>query len=297
MGKTPSATSSRRKDGALAAAGVLLLLAAIVWMTWLIRATALPATPAPVAQAPTAAMQSRLEDDAFGVAWQGRAMRRIVQVLQWREVASMPLALDDEVVSDQGDYQLIWSGRQIDSSNFVEPRGHVNPPPPPYRSKSFGTEAAWSDTGTAHWQAVPPDKVALPENLLAVFRPEGAWQVTMEEGALPQPGDLRVRFEVLPELPAPTAADASEAGIAPSEGQADGGAGDFYPIDAALRWISRAAAFVMAVLGAGLGLRGFSRLASPQGAFGGMRAGALLAISAWVAVAAVLVAAAIARVG
>lgn len=289
-----SPRASRGFDGTLAAVGLALLAAAAVWLVLLIRdgATVASSPPQPVVEAAAPAVaetESTLEDEAFGVALPGRALRRIVQMLQWREVASVPLALDDEVVADQGEYQLVWSEQLIDSSAFASAQGHVNPPAPPYRSRSQGAGASeWADTGAGAWRAVPPEQVALPENLAAVFRAEGAWLLTAAPGDLPEPGDLRVRFEVLPL--AASVAQAQATDVASDKAPVE-------PLDEALRWIARAAAFVLAMLGAGLALRGFSRLSSPDSSLGRLRSGALLAISAWIAVGVALLAALIARAG
>lgn len=285
--------ASRGGDGMLAVVGLALLVVALAWLVLLIRdgAALAPSLPQPVVETTAAAVaetESTLEDEAFGVVLPGRALRRIVQMLQWREVASVPLALDDEVVADQGEYQLVWSERLIDSSAFAAAPGHVNPPAPPYRSRSQGADASeWADAGAGAWRAVPPGQVVLPENLAAVFRAEGAWLLTTAPGDLPEPGDVRVRFEVLP-LAAPIAPPAQAADVA-----SDGAS--MAPLDEALRWIARAAAFVLAMLGAGLALRGFSRLSPPGSSLGRLRSGALLAISAWIAVGVALLSALIAR--
>lgn len=288
----PSVRAGRGFDGALALLGLALLVAAMVWLALLVRGGTVGASsslqaPAGVMELGGAGSESLLEDEAFGVVLPGLALRRIVQVLQWREVASVPLAADDEIVEDRGDYQLIWSERLIDSSAFEQAEGHVNPPPPPYRSQSLGAGAsAWSDAESGAWRAVQPEQVVLPENLAAVFRAEGAWLLTVPPGDMPSAGDLRVRFEVLPE----TAPEASS-------GQDDLALDAASPAaqDAILRWIAVAAAFVMAVLGAGMALGGVSRLSRPGGALGRLRSGALLAISVWLGVGAMLLAAIIAR--
>lgn len=292
-GQPPNTGAGRGFDRVLAALGLALLVAAMIWLALLVRESGGGASSALQVSAETlvpehAGSESVLEDEAFGVVLPGRALRRVVQMLQWREVASVPLAVDDEVVADQGDYQLVWSEKLIDSSVFEQAQGHVNPPPPPYRSRSLGTAPAWNDAGADAWHAVPPDHVVLPENLAAVFRAEGKWLLTAPPGDLPAPGDLRVRFEVLPDV-----ASAAPAGLdeAPSDAALAGAQ------DEALRWIARAAAFITALLGAGLALRGFSRLSQPSSALGRLRSGALLAISAWLAVGAMLLAAVIAHVG
>lgn len=287
-GHTPRDGASRWLDRMLAALGLALFIAALVWMTCLIRDNASlpePQQPGAAAVAPVDdAAVPLLEDDAFGIALPGLALRRVVQMLQWREVASIPLGVDDEVVDDQGEYQLVWSERLIDSSSFATASGHVNPPAPPFRSQSLGPErSAWTDTQAGAWRAVPPQQVELPENLAAVFRADGAWLVTMADAAPPELGDLRVRFEVLPSITPALPAMAQDVPAAD------------VPLDQALRWIARVAAFVMAMLGAALALRGFSRLSPAGGKLASLHPAALLAASAWIAVAAALVAAGISR--
>lgn len=290
-----SSRASRRFDGVLAAFGLVLLVAALVWLVVLIGdgRAGVSSSPQTVLQTAVPAdiePEAMLEDEDFGVALPGRALRRIVQMLQWREVASVPLAADDEVVVDQGEYQLIWSERMIDSSAFASAQGHVNPPAPPYRSRSLGAgAAAWNDADARAWRAVSPGPVALPENLAAVFRADGEWLLTAAPGDLPAPGDLRVRFEVLPD-----SAAAQQSGLPDTPPAAAPASED--PLDTALRWIARVAALVMAMLGAGLALRGVSRLSRPESALGRLRSGALLAISAWIAVGVALLAALIVRV-
>lgn len=285
--------ASRWLDVALLAIGGILLVLAVCWFTGLVGTPASqPSLAAPVvvedrAEAPVTEPDSVLLDEAFGVAMTGRALRRIVQILQWREVASVALAVGDEVVNDQGDYQLLWSERLIDSSRFTEPQRHVNPPAPPYRSWSVGPQ---SDTridseATGAWRQVPTSHVRLPENLMAVFRAEGAWLVTTPEGDLPRAGDLRVRFELLPTSVAPAAEIGAEVEMASPD-----------PVAEALAWIARAAAFIMAMVGAGLVLRGASGLAPTGSWLKRLPSIAVLSLSIWIAVAAALIAVVITRV-
>lgn len=286
-------------DRALIACGGLLLVLAAVWLVNLI-GSATPVPTATVEPEPAAETADATEtpdpgptlvDDAFGVTLSGRALRRIVQVLQWREVASVPLALGDEVVSELGDYQLLWSERLIDSSRFAQAQGHVNPPAPPYRSASKGPEALLQVDAQAQagWQDVPAESVPLPDNLAAVFRPEGRWLVTAPEGEVPEAGDLRVRFEVLPVV---SASDGPTTTSAIEQAQQEQ---DF--VGLALRWIARVAAFILALVGAGLVLHGAARLSPPDRWLGRLSVAAVLALSAWAAVGVVLIAALLARLG
>lgn len=294
-----ASTGPRWLDVTLLAIGGLLLVLAVYWLTGLVdRPSSAPSLTVPDTVEERSGVPAATPDDtvlldeAFGVAMRGQGLRRIVQILQWREVASVGLAIGDEIVADQGDYQLLWSERVIDSSRFAEPQGHVNPPAPPYRSWSVGPQ---SDTGIDSeagdaWRHVPTSQVRLPENLMAVFRAEGAWLVTTPEGDLPQAGDMRVRFELLP-APAPAApgTDADVEAAAAASSDAD-------PVAEALAWIARAAAFIMAMVGAGLVLRGAAGFAVAGSWLQRLPPIAVLSLSIWIAVAATLVAVGITRV-
>ena len=269
--------------------GALLLLAG-AWMVHLVKvekpATVSVAVALPASEPATPDTLPVQRDDAFGVAWPGQALHRIVQMLQWREVASVPLALDDEIVTDQGEYQRVWSSRMIDSSRFAQE--HPNPASSPYQSTRFGpAEAVTVDKELASsWRELAATEIALPDNLAVVFRPQGRWLVTVPEGELPQVGDLRVRFEVL-DAPAVTAVQA-----APDASQARTDE-DF--VASALDWIARLAAFILALLASGLMLQAISRQTSPQHWLARLSGVAVLALSTWIAVAVLLLAVVLSR--
>jgi hypothetical protein len=276
------------------ALGLALLVVAVTWMVTLLRGAPAPVVPAAAPAADTAdaavpAASTRLSDEAFGVSVEGLALRRVVQMLQWREGAGQPPDPGDEVVSENEGYQRVWSERIIDSTRFSQSEGHANPPAPPYRSQSFGSAKSIDMQAVAQtgWRAIPPARLGLPENLAAVFRADADWWITTPEGGLPEIGDLRVRFELLP-APEPAAvarAAARERASVPSDDD----------LVQALRWIARSAAFILALLGAGLALRAGAALARPGSALAKLGGVALLAVSAWAGVGAILVAMLIAR--
>ncbi len=297
-----SRSGASAADLALLALGLAMLLGALVWMVLLLRdapAHGPVATPPAAAAAVTTEPPPELpllRDEAFGLALRGVAMRRVVQMLQWREGADTPAAAGEDVVFRDPGYQQVWSERTIDSTGFRAPVGHVNPPPPPYRSQSFGNPLDGSPLAAqARWRIVPAGRLILPENLAAVFRAEGDWWVSTPEGELPAIGDLRVRFELLT-VPDPDAAAAA----AQAQTQAQAASSVPAPstidaVDQALRWIARAAALLLAVLGAGLMLRSGSALAQPDSALARIGGVAQLALAAWLGVAVILVALLIAR--
>lgn len=293
-GDPPAAEESRAPgpERVMRAAGLVLLLMAIVWMTVLLRMAPVPVSQTDSSgEAPSIqegqALAPLLGDEAFGVELPAQALRRVVQMLQWRQVG-VPLAPGEEVAFEQDGYQRVWSERVIDSTAFDVPEGHLNPPAPPYRSQSFGS-APVDQGGERGWQRLSPQDSTLPDNLAAVFRAEGLWWTSTPEHELPQVGDLRVRFEWL-ELPEHASDDVSRprAGAQVVPDSVD-------TITVALRWIARAAAFILAMLGAGLALRGAAGLASPGSALARMGSVALLAISAWIGVGGVLLALVLAR--
>lgn len=250
-----------------------------------------PESAMQLAQAPIdVPSSSMLHDEAFGVALNARALRRIVQVLQWREVASVPMGLGDEVLRDEGAYQLVWSERLIDSARFAQPETHVNPPTPPYGSIGFGPAELLGVDADAQsgWVSVTADAVRLPDNLAAVFRVAGSWLVTTPESDLPQAGDLRVRFEILPPLAASPSASPEPSVVVGAEAEQDFSR-------QALSWIARAAGFLLTVVGAGLALQGAARRSHPQHWLARVPGMGVLAISAWLAVLAVLLAMAAVR--
>jgi hypothetical protein len=281
-------------DRVLAVLGILLVGLAIGWFGRLLGSAAVPTAPSPaVAEIspqiePGAAVeQAAVSDEGLGITLPGQALRRIVQMLQWREVAGMPFAPEDELVRDEGDYQLAWSETLIDSSRFARVEGHVNPPAPPYRSTSFGPGSLLRvDVDTGGWREVPASALSLPENLAMVFRPEGRWLVTTPEGELPQTGDLRVRFELLAHSPPALVAalePATEA--APPE--------DF--VAQALQWIGRSAALILMLAGAGLAWQSGTRLARPGSWLAGGGPMTIFALSILTTLAAILLAVLLAR--
>lgn len=154
-----------------------------------------------------------LADETFGVEREALALRRQVEMYQWRERKE---TREEKQVGGSTreitrySYEKVWDDEPIASNGFREEAQHRNPDDMPYRDESWraadiridgfrlGTEAAAEVGG---WEDLDAAQVALPENLAASFRAANGWFVTSESPSQPQVGDLRVRFQVVPEGP------------------------------------------------------------------------------------------------
>ena len=149
-------------------------------------------------------------DPAFGVALPALALRRIVQMYQWkekRETKEERTAGGGKRTITEYRYSTEWDDDAVDSSDFRE-SGHDNPGPLPYANETWraspirvgafelSEQAAEEIDG---WDRVAPDRVQLPPNLAASFRLDDGWYVTSAEPAAPEIGDVRVRFDYIPE--------------------------------------------------------------------------------------------------
>jgi hypothetical protein len=160
-----------------------------------------------------AAAGSALTDNAFGVSAPVLGLRRRVEMFQWREKKQrkeekLGGGSTREVVTYR--YETAWLDDAIDSSDFREPEAHANPGALPFSSESHRAEqiriggfllssSAASEIGG--WRQLPADQVQLPPNLAASFRATDKWLTTSSDPSSPQVGDVRVRFDVIPEGP------------------------------------------------------------------------------------------------
>jgi hypothetical protein len=235
-----------------------------------------------------------LLDDTFGVEQQALALRRHVEMYQWREKKE---TREEKSVGGSKQeitrytYEKRWSDELEDSTRFKEEAQHRNPGEMPYRDASWraddiriggfrlGEDAA-SEIGG--WRELAPADVALPPNLAASFRSAGEWFVSSETPAQPQIGDLRVRFEIVPEGPL-TVIARQQAGVLDTWRSSRDAElllvdrGEHTPkamFDAAAAsnssagWALRFAGFVLAWVGFGLLLKPFAVLADVVPVFG-----------------------------
>lgn len=122
---------------------------------------------------------------------------RRVEMFQWREVR----------VGGDVHYELDWSDRPLDATDFKQPAGHVNPGEFPVHGKQFdagqvrvggyvlGAQLLHALPGT---QRVTPDLRHLPPNLAASFSLYQDWLMTSADPARPRLGDVRVGWDTVP---------------------------------------------------------------------------------------------------
>lgn len=151
-------------------------------------------------------------DPAFAVSLPALALRREVEMYQWEEnkrTTTERTSGGGERTVTTYSYDTDWEDGAIDSSQFRE-SGHDNPGEMPYRKEEWRaspirlggfvlSDAAASEIGG--WKRVDLASITLPDNLAASFRADDGWFVTSENPAAPKVGDVRVRFDYIPEGP------------------------------------------------------------------------------------------------
>lgn len=122
---------------------------------------------------------------------------RQVEMFQWREIT----------IGGNVHYELDWVDRSVDSSHFVNPRGHMNPPSFPLSGKQFDAglvQMGGFSLGHVLMHALPgsarvkPDSAALPANLAASFSRYDDYLVTSAHPGDPRLGDVRVSWNEVP---------------------------------------------------------------------------------------------------
>jgi hypothetical protein len=152
-----------------------------------------------------------VQDAEFGVSLDALALRRRVEMYQWREKRDSreekQVGGGTRTVTEYR-YETVWDDDEIDSSRFEKRAGHENPGALPYQDQTWvapdvriggfvlGGEVVREIGG---WSEVKSSEVQLPPNLAASFRPSGDWFTTGAEPERPRVGDLRVRFEMVPD--------------------------------------------------------------------------------------------------
>ena len=84
-------------------------------------------------------------DPTFGVAPDALALKRTVQMYQWKQSSSSKTKNNvggSETKTTEYRYEKVWSSSHIPSGNFRKPQGHQNPASMPYESATFVAKQA-----------------------------------------------------------------------------------------------------------------------------------------------------------
>ncbi len=149
-----------------------------------------------------------LAETDFGWTVSALGLRREVEMYQWHERRETKerktLGGGTETVTEYR-YETKWSDEAIDSSGFADPAGHANPGALPFASHRQSVERAGLgafELGAPlverfdDWQRyLPPDDLAPP----AGFRRTSEGYHRGDDPGKPKVGDVRIRFERVPE--------------------------------------------------------------------------------------------------
>jgi hypothetical protein len=151
---------------------------------------------------------AQLQDSDFGLSLSALGLKRRVEMYQWKEKRESKerktLGGGTETVTEYR-YEQTWDDEYIDSSRFEHPQGHANPSGLPLASARQSAERASLGAFeldariTAQfddWRKLSPsDGTTLPEG----FRRTQDGYYRGADPASPKVGDVRVRFEYVPE--------------------------------------------------------------------------------------------------
>jgi hypothetical protein len=144
-------------------------------------------------------------DETFGIEVEGLALRRHVEMYQWREKKTESESNGRKTFSYN--YDRVWTNEAIDSDRFTGKAEHVNPGSMPFDEATVASDEvrvgellvgpdALREIGG--WRRMDAASLVLPPNMAVSFRPHDGWLVTSEAAGDPVIGDVRVRFEVMP---------------------------------------------------------------------------------------------------
>lgn len=155
-----------------------------------------------------------LSDTEFGVSQEGLRLKRIVEVYQWIENSSSrtveKLGGGTETTTTYS-YDKKWSEALIDSSRFQEAEQHHNPTNKVYDSRTWTASSISVGAFTIPEEMVSSinsyQSLSLPSDLLHALPYERQAQLELQNSviyvqtnnpALPEVGDMRIRYEFIP---------------------------------------------------------------------------------------------------
>jgi hypothetical protein len=151
-----------------------------------------------------------LSDADFGVATDGIALMRRVEMYQWRESKETRREKQlggSEKKTTTYSYERVWSDDRIDSGKFEHREQHENPAKFPFESRRFDAEPVrLGDLVLAPAiareiegrESVDVSLEQLPPNLAATFTVDEGRLVTSRDPDKPEIGDVRIAFEAVP---------------------------------------------------------------------------------------------------
>lgn len=163
----------------------------------------------------TTATNEVLRDEDFKTEVRNCArLEREVEMYQWKESeqeTTRDTAMGGTETTTTYTYSLVWSSDAIDSSSFAQTAGHENPPMPLTSLKhradhvtlgAFELPPRLADkmcnAQPLVGQELPPDAPAPKSGVGRKFKLVGGVYTTVEEGAVPQVGDMQVTFKKVP---------------------------------------------------------------------------------------------------
>lgn len=173
-------------------------------------------------------------DPEFGVSSEGLKLTRTVEMYQWKEntkkETQKKLGGGTETVTTYT-YVKDWSEQHKDSSKFKKPEGHTNPPELPFKSTTFSAKPVALGAFTLANSQVDMIGGAEPVTFPSDYEvPEKIGENTLsgstiyigDDPSAPAVGDLRVRFEEVPEKDISLVAAQVNNGFEPYQAKAGG---------------------------------------------------------------------------
>jgi len=153
-----------------------------------------------------------VSDQVLGVDVDGLALRRIVEMYQWKESSESherkTLGGGSETITEYT-YSMQWNDDRIDSTDFRLSEDHVNPTEWPVESASFEASdtrlgafrlSASARSAVGRWRQLDAAQAArFPEQFEGFRRIADSRMYLGENPDKPRVGDVRIRYEYQPE--------------------------------------------------------------------------------------------------
>ncbi|MFA5685479.1 MAG: TMEM43 family protein [Lysobacteraceae bacterium] len=150
-----------------------------------------------------------LRDPDFGIETNALALRRRVEMLQWKQGSRERKDADGKRRTEY-EYSKVWSDRPIDHSRFHFADAHQNPAALPFADQQWQTQSARLGAFTLdarivdelrQWRSLDADADQLPPNLAASLRSEAGVLTSAASLDDADIGDVRIRFDHVPPGP------------------------------------------------------------------------------------------------